>query len=68
MEKLNDCLIGKWKWIMYVQKACLLHDLCFVYLVEASIMLNWKDKDKYLSSYSISLLVCKNVFLSINLS
>ena len=27
----NDFLIGKWKWILYVMKAYLIHDLYFVF-------------------------------------
>ena len=38
----NDFLIGKWMWIEYVIKACLLHDMYYVYVVEAFITLHWK--------------------------
>jgi hypothetical protein len=35
-EKMfNDFFNEKWKWSLYVIKAYLIHDLCFVYLVEA---------------------------------
>ena len=39
-KTLNDFLNGKWKWIFYVIKAHLIHDFGFVYVVEASIILN----------------------------
>ena len=43
-EKMfNDNLIRKWEYILYVMKAYLIHDLYFVYVVEAFIMLNWKS-------------------------
>ena len=38
----NDILIGKWKWIVCAINAYLFHDLCFVYVVETFITLNWK--------------------------
>lgn len=39
MDKImfNDCLIGKWKWILRVVKAYFIHDV-----VEAFITLTWK--------------------------
>jgi hypothetical protein len=37
-----DFLIRKWAYILRVIKAYLIHDLYFVYVVEAFITLNWK--------------------------
>ena len=31
---INDFLISKWKWIEYVIKACLVHDIDYVYVME----------------------------------
>ena len=36
----NEFLIGKVKWSSYVIKAYLIHDLYFIYVVDAFITLN----------------------------
>ena len=45
-------LIGKWKWISYVLKAYLFHNLNFVYVVKTFITLNQKSWYKYMSPFS----------------
>ena len=39
-KTFTDFLNGKWKQILYVIKAYLIHDFDFVYVVEAFIILN----------------------------
>ena len=40
-EKMfNDFLIGKWKWILLVIKAYLIHDFHIIYVLEVFIILN----------------------------
>ena len=56
-KMLNDFLIGKWKWITYVIKAYVFHDLYFVYVVEAFIIFIWKALYKYMSLFSSLVLV-----------
>ena len=36
----NDFVIERQKWIVYVKKAYMIHDLYFVHVVEAFIILN----------------------------
>jgi len=39
----NNFFNAKWKWIEYVIKAYLFHDLYLMYVVEAFIALDWKN-------------------------
>ena len=41
-KMFNDLLIAKWKWILHVMKAYLIHDLYIVYVADAFTTLNWK--------------------------
>ena len=56
-KMFKDFLIGKWKWIKYVIKAYVFHDLYFVYVVEAFIVFIWKALYKYMSLFSSLMLV-----------
>ena len=62
----NDFLVGKWKWVLYVIKAYLIHDLCFVHVVEAFITLNWRALYKYINPFSNMPVVHIQLFFSIN--
>lgn len=39
-QMVNDFLTGKCKWILYIIKACSIHEYVFVYVVEAFVTLN----------------------------
>ena len=54
-EKMfNDFLIGRWKWIVYVIRVYLIHDLAF-WICSEFIKLNWKARYKYMSPFSMPL-------------
>ena len=62
-KKFNEFLIGKWKWVLYVIKAYLIHDLYVVHVVKEIITLNLKLKYKYTSLFSSMPLVRIHFFL-----
>jgi hypothetical protein len=61
-EMFNDFLIGKWKWVLYVIKTYLIHDL---YIMEESTTLTLTLKYKCISLFSSMLLVHINFSFSL---
>ena len=66
-KMLNDFLIREWTWILHVIRTYLIHELYFIYVVEAFIILNWKTLYKYISPFSRLLLLCIHLYVFINL-
>ena len=51
-KMLNEFFIRIWTWISHVIKACLIHDIYCVYVVEALVTLNWEVWYTYTSPFS----------------
>ena len=64
-----DLFVGKWKWILYIIRAYLFHDLYYVYVVETFITVKWETQHKSMSNPFSSLsLAFIHLFLSIHFS
>ena len=65
MKEYSMNLLLDWAWILQVIKAYSIHDLYFVYVVEAMIVLTGK-LNNYMSSFSSIPLVRAHLFYYVN--